>query len=203
MRSARPSEGLFSDGDPAPAVASDFNAVVNKEWDERSLDGPTPRAADGAGSVQPAGREKEPDALVVIHGPGGFPLRGAVAIGHQRKNPAGSRGLGELATPAEMGDGDHQDAVGLADLALLASLESPIAEGDLTAEPRTLPVRPQGGFRGSIVSAMGLATVLTVNAVLSQPLAGFDYLTARLDAGGGPPSKRRERLRRLTDAPQT
>jgi hypothetical protein len=203
MRSARPSEGLLSDGDPAPAVASDFNAVVNKEWDERSLDGPTSRPADRAGSVQRAGREKEPDALVVIHGPGGFPLRGAVAIGHQRRNPAGSMGQGELATPADRGDGDRQDGVGLADLALLASLENPIAEGDLTAEPRTLHARPDCGFRGSVVSTLGLATVLTVNAVLSQPLAGFDYLTARLDAGGGPPSKRRERLRRITAAPQT
>ena len=43
MRSARPSGGLLSDGDPAPPAARDFNAAVNKEWDERSLTGPTPR----------------------------------------------------------------------------------------------------------------------------------------------------------------
>ncbi len=42
MRSARPPGGLLSDGEPAPPAASDFHAVVNKEWDEKSPNGPAP-----------------------------------------------------------------------------------------------------------------------------------------------------------------
>jgi hypothetical protein len=211
MRSARPSEGLLADGDPAPAVASDFNAVVNKEWDERSLTGPASRPADDPGPAQRSRREQEPDALVVIQGPGGFPLLGAVAVGHHRwRNPAGAGDAGDFATPAGTGDEDRPDAVGLAAQGLLASLDHSVAEGDLAAQSPTPCVRPsdgaptvrEGSWRGfplSVFSALGVATVFTLNAVLSQPIAGFDYLTARLDAGGGTRSGRRVmRFRRRT-----
>jgi hypothetical protein len=33
-----------------------------------------------------------------------------------------------------------------------------------------------------VYSGLGLAMVFTLNAVFSQPMAGFDYLTSRLDA---------------------
>src|SRR5579883_250251 len=200
MRSARPSEGLLADGDPAPAVASDFNAVVNKEWDERSLTGLTPRPADGVDPTQRSGREPEPDALVVVHGPGGFPLLGAVAIGHHRRsNPAGARDLGDFATPVDLWAGDRPDAVGLAARGLLARMDNPAAAEDLTAPSQTSRARPWRGVPLSIFSALGVATVFTLNAVLSQPIAGFDYLSARLDAGGGSPSGRRlMRFRRPT-----
>ena len=77
-RSARPSGGLLSDGDPAPPAASDFHAVVNKAWDERSPTGPSASQGKDAESTTRSGRENEPEALVVIHGPGGFRLLGAV-----------------------------------------------------------------------------------------------------------------------------
>jgi hypothetical protein len=139
---------------------------------------------------------------VVIHGPGGFPLLGAVAIGHQGRNPARPMKLGDFTTSADMMAGDRQDADGLAAQGLLTSLGNSSAEGALTAPFRSLPVRPRGPFPVSVASALGLATVFTLNAVFSQPIAGFDYLTTRLDAGGGRPAKRRERLRRPTAAPQ-
>ena len=203
-RSARPSEGLLADGDPAPAVASDFNAVVNKEWDERSLTGPTSRPADGADPAQRSQREQEPDALVVIHGPGGFPLLGAVAIGHHRRsNPARDVDVGDFATPADMGNGDRPDAVGLAARGLLASADNAAAADDLTAQSRTPHGRPWRGFPVSVFSALGVATVFTLNAVLSQPIAGFDFLTARLDASGGPRSNRRERPRNAAPTPRS
>jgi hypothetical protein len=46
MRSVRPSGGLLSDGDPAPAAAPEFNALVNKERDEKSVRGPLPREGE-------------------------------------------------------------------------------------------------------------------------------------------------------------
>jgi hypothetical protein len=218
MRSARPSEGLLADGDPAPAVASDFNAVVNKEWDERSLTGPTSRPADDPdpGPAPRSQRDQEPDALVVIQGPGGFPLLGAVAIGHHRwRSPAGAGDAGDFAIPAGTGGEDRPDAVGLAAQGLLARADNPVAEGDPTAQSPIPGVRPsdgaptvrKGSWRGfplSVFSALGVATVFTLNAVLSQPIAGFDYLTARLDAGGGTPSGRRVlRFRRRTAVART
>ena len=41
-------------------------------------------------------------------------------------------------------------------------------------------LRAWGGFPVSVFSGLGVATVLTLNAVLSQPIAGYDYLTAKL-----------------------
>jgi hypothetical protein len=201
MRSARPLEGLLADGDPAPAVASEFNVVVNKEWDDRSLNGLSPRPADGSWPAQWTGREKEPGSLVVIYDSGGFPLLGAVAIGHRRRIPA-TTDLGDFASSTTVGGGECRDTVRLAAMNLPPGLEDTDTHGDLAMEPETLRTRPWSGFRVSIFSALGLATVFTVNAVLSQPLAGFDYLTARLDAQAGPPQKWKRRLRRATTATQ-
>jgi hypothetical protein len=189
LRSAKPSEGLFADGEPAPAVASDFNAAVNKEWDERSLTDSTLQPADRTEPAPRAGREPEPDALVVIPGPGGFPLVGAVALGHRRRDPASALELGDFPTTVDTGDGDRPDAVELAAQGLLGRSDNPAGEGDLTARSGDVHLRSGGGFSFSIFSALGLATVFTLNAVLSQPIAGFDYLTRRLDLGGGTPPK--------------
>jgi hypothetical protein len=203
LRSAKPSEGLSAVDHPTPAIASDFHAVVNKEWDERSLTDSTLRPADGAEPAPRVGREPQGDALVVIPGPGGFPLLGAVALGHRRRDPASTLELGDFPTPVAIGDGDRPDAVELAAQGLLAPGEDPAAEGDLTARAGDVHLRPGRGFPFSVFSALGLATVFTLNAVLSQPIAGFDYLTRRLDTGGGTPPNRRERLRRPSAAPRS
>jgi hypothetical protein len=180
LRSARPSEGHFADGDPVPAVASDFNAVVNREWDEQSRTGPlsVSRPADGAEPAQPSGREHAPDALVLIHGPGGFPLLGAVALGHRRRNPARGRDVPDLATLADRPSADRPDAAGLG--LGLAAQGLPSGSDDRLVPPTR--ERSWRGFPVSVFSALGVATVFTLNAVLSQPIAGFDYLTRRLDA---------------------
>jgi hypothetical protein len=39
-------------------------------------------------------------------------------------------------------------------------------------------------LRGPAFSLLGLATVFTLNALLSQPIAGFDYLSSRFDQSG-------------------
>ena len=76
-RSAGPSGGLLSQGDPAPAVPSDFSAAVNKEWDEPMPTATAIRAAGEVERTESSGREKDPDVLVAVNGPGGFPLLGA------------------------------------------------------------------------------------------------------------------------------
>jgi hypothetical protein len=91
-----------------------------------------------------------------------------------------------------MGDGYPQVAA----QELLANPDTPATEGGVTAQSPTHRVRPWGRLPVSVFSGLGVATVFTLNAVLSQPMAGFDYLTSRLDADGEPRSNRRERLRK-------
>ncbi len=189
-RSAGPSGGLLSEGDPAPAVASDFNAAVNKDWDESSLTGPTARRANKVEPTELSGREREPDALVVIHGPGGFPLLGAVALGHRRGNS--TTGMGDFATPAAM----SYEEVPLAGEALPAVSEIPLTDDTITAQSRAFHDRPWGSFSVPVFSGLGLATVFTLNAVLSQPIAGFDYLTSRLDSDDRTQPCRKNRVRK-------
>jgi len=199
MRSARPSGGLLSDGDPAPPATRDFNAAVNKEWDERSPSGPSARDGKDVEPTALSGREQEPDALVVTRGPGGFPLLGAVAIGHRRRNPATD--VGDFATPPAMAEWDPRVATGLAGKGLLASSDIPATDEGDTAQSQILPDRRWKGFQVSVFSGLGLATVFTLNAVLSQPIAGFDYLTSRLDTDNRPRSYRKGGLRKPGAAP--
>jgi hypothetical protein len=190
-RSAGPSGGLLSQGDPAPAVASDFNAAVNKEWDEPTLTATAIRPAGAAKPAEPSGREKDPDVLVAVNGPGGFPLLGAVAIGRRRQNPTADAGVLATATTPDPAGGDLE----VVTLQVLAMPESPMAEGegDIAARSSTRPDRPWSGLPISVFSGLGIATVFTLNAVLSQPIAGYDYLTSRLDADGEPAPRRKHR----------
>jgi hypothetical protein len=189
----------LSDGDPAPPAARDFSAAVNKEWDERSVTAPSPREGNENQATSLSAREKEPDALVVMPGPGGFPLLGAVAIGHRGRNPATD--LGDYSKPRVVRELDRE----LADRALaeefLASSDVAVAEGRDEAQSGGLTARGWGGFRVSVFSGLGVATVFTLNAVLSQPIAGFDYLTRRMDAGGGPLVFRTGRRRKPAAGP--
>ena len=78
-----------------------------------------------------------------------------------------------------------------------AEPEIPVTEGDIAAQSPIFRGRTWSRWPISAVSAgLGVATVFTLNAVLSQPLAGFDFLTSRLDADGGPDSRRKDRPRR-------
>jgi hypothetical protein len=175
-RSAAPSGGLLSEGDPAPPVASNFNAVVNKNWDHSSLTGPTARPADKVEPADSSGREREPDALVVIHGPGGFPLLGAVALGHRRGNS--TAGMGDFAAPAALSYEDFQARA----RALPAVSEDPSTDAIVSIPSRAFHERRWGRISVPVFSGLGLATVFTLNAVLSPPMAGFDYLTSLLEA---------------------
>ncbi len=186
-RSAGPSGGLLSDGDPAPPVASNFSAVVNKDWDESLLARQTARPADKVEPADSSGPEREPDALVVIHGPGGFPLLGAVALGHRRGNSTVD--MGDVTAPPALSYEEFQAAA----RALPAASDVPSTDATVSISPRAFHDRRWGRFSVPIFSGLGLATVFTLNAVLSPPMAGFDYLTGRLDATPRTRTRRRDR----------
>jgi hypothetical protein len=200
VRSARPSGGLLSDSEPASPAVGDSPAAVNRAWDGRSPTEPTPQEGKAVEPTALTGREKEPDALVVIRGPGGFPLLGAVAMGHRRRNPAID--VGDFTTPPVIGESDPETGDGLAAQDILANSDIPENEGGDSIQSRTRSVRHWGGVPISVFSGLGVATVFTLNAVFSQPIAGFDYLTSRLDRNSGPRSGRKDRHRKPADRPR-
>ena len=179
MRSARPSGGLLADIDPTPPAARDFNVAVNKEWEERSTSGPKPVDLSESQPAVLAASANEPDALVVIHGPGGFPLVGALAIGHRHKAPATE--VGDFATGPAIGEpGPPVAEIGSG--ILIARSNSPLAETRDTTLIEAIGSRELTEYPVTVYSGLGLATVLTLNALFSQPMAGYDYLPSRLDA---------------------
>jgi hypothetical protein len=194
VRSARPSGGLLSDVDPTPPAARDFNAAVNKEWDERSSNGPAPREGIEPPPAVLAASENEPDALVVVHGPGGFPLVGAVAIGHRRRSPAAE--VGDFATSQAIGEPVPEMPTGFETRILVARSDNLPTESSETAFFPALSARDLAEYPVSVYSGLGLAMVFTLNAVFSQPMAGFDYLSSRHDADDRSQSNWNDRRRK-------
>jgi hypothetical protein len=101
--------------------------------------------------------------------------------------------VADFQTPSALGDGDSQSVAQPAGSEHLTTPDTPVTEADLTAQSPTLRVGRWGKSPVSVFSGLGLATVFTLNALLSQPIAGFDYLASRMDAGGGPRSNRKGR----------
>jgi hypothetical protein len=169
IRSVSPSGGLLSDGDPAPEASRNFNASINKQWDEKSPTDPAPRDQEQL-EVAAISSAREQDDLVVLRGPGGVPLLGALAGGHRRSVPAPE--IGDFAGPPE---GPVQDA----------SLPRVLLAQDQAGELVPLPAPAQwANVPATIFSGLGLASIFTLNAVLSQPIAGFDYLTKHFERAG-------------------
>jgi len=176
IRSASPSAGLLSDRDRPLHSGTDFRTTEPQSWGD---------PASGMAATEPGGQVESTAAatpgkgdadLVVIRGPGGFPLLGAVAIGHRRKTPGGP--IGDPARPLAVKPREPRIAW---DLQPIPELPPPQA-GDASAPPAlSRAVRGWGGFPFSTFSGLGVAAVMTLNAVLSQPMAGFDYLTSHMD----------------------
>jgi hypothetical protein len=119
-------------------------------------------------------QEDAPDGLIAFRGPGGFPLLGPAAIGNWRResavppeilaNAAAPEGEAILAAEMLEGQGNSEGAS-----------EPP---GDAVAAS----LRSWEGFQVSLSSGLGMAAALTLNTLFSDPVAGFDYLAARLDS---------------------
>jgi hypothetical protein len=197
VRSARPSGGLLSDADPTPPAARDFNAAVNKEWDERPNNATVPQEGSNSPPALLTVSENEPDALVVTHGPGGFPLVGAVAIGHRRRSQATE--VGDFATSQAIGEPGPL-AAGFETRVIVAREDSPVASASDNAFFDALSVQDLTQYPVSVYSGLGLAMVFTLNAVFSAPMAGFDYLPSRHDADDRSQSDWKDRRRKRATA---
>ena len=176
VRSAKPSAGLLSDGDPTPAAARNFNSVVNNEWDAPSSSRPSHRGGIDAESTMLVGQGERP-ARARRHeqGPAVFLWSGAVAVGHRRRQSAGTN-VGDFSAPRPVGTATLEIAAGIVGDGLLAFFAPSVRESGVTEYVQPAGIHDVTEFPASVFSGLGLATVFTLNAVLSQPIAGFDYL---------------------------
>jgi hypothetical protein len=156
-RAAGPLGGVLASGDTSQAAVRRLTVRVNREGDERVLHPFQGDPAVATGPQVESGPEGDARALVAIPGPGGFPLLGATAIGNWRRLPGRA----------------------------LVAAEPEITAGAPTAAAASAPApTPEtwGLSRGPSSFGLTTATFLTLNAILSDPVAGFDYLATCLDS---------------------
>lgn len=182
--SAGPIGGAIADHDPTTA-SDQLSASVKLGWVDRPLETPALNPGEMVGPAALFGRGSDARALVALRGPGGFPLLEAAAIGNWRRVPTVVSG--NSAGPATSDGADPLTTDMLAGLGLPSRADVPPVNA----------VAPHastwGGFQVSLPSSLNSATALTLNVVLSGPLAGFDYLAIRFD------SDNRESHQRRTD----
>ena len=135
--------------------------------------------------------------MIVLRGPGGFPLLGADAIGSWRGNSNA-----RVASWAEEGtqqpaDSPAADPAESQELLLAANGIFPPADrlAGTEADAETGARRSRDWLWGTLSSGLGTVTLLTLNALFSNPIAGYDVLPSRLDTAGasgrGPVAARR------------
>jgi len=182
LRSAEASRGLLSNDEPAPFAAQGRSTSAPGEVVALS----TARTeSEGGGETLPgeaAVSGRDPEASVVVNSTGGFPLMSATAVGYWRRQEAHRVSGPGTTEPAMEERSKDPESTGIHDLA--SRLTESLAEEAVSSRGQSFRIRAWGGFPVSVFSGLGAATVLTLNAVFSQPLAGYDYLAARLYRSG-------------------
>jgi hypothetical protein len=191
-RSAAPLGGATAaDRDPAPdARSSGLSATF--DHDDRVI-----RTADLAPVKEPrirpdSSRDEGARALVALRGPGGSPLLGAAAIGRWRSNTSAAT----VPAPDELASGLETVSPSEAPSLDLAGVLPHVCV--LSPNPAISPARTDSEVHnGTPVSpTLGLAIAVTLNALFSDPCAGFDVLASHLDPKPGRASRGRARSAR-------
>lgn len=176
IRSAGASRGLLDE--PTPLAMQGNGTSAPREV---AAAGSIARTdLDRGGESQPGqpALGRDPQAIVAVIDAGGFPLLGATAVGYWREQGPGPEALPGMTAPALEERSESVESSGNLELKLSPTLS--LAEGEVLAQEQASRLRAWGKFPVSVFSGLGVATVLTLNAVLSQPIAGYDYLTAKL-----------------------
>jgi hypothetical protein len=184
-RSAEAAGGLMSEGEDRTVVVHVFTAVDRETTDKllaESVQGP--RTESGS-SNRPGGSETE-GGLITLRGPGGFPLLGADAIGSWRGNSnarvaswAEDRNQQPDDSPAEGSPVSQEPPIFVNGNMPLADLSAGADAGADAGASRSRDL-----LWGTLSSGLGTVTLLTLNALFSNPIAGYDVLPSRLDAAG-------------------
>jgi len=183
IRSAWASRGLWSkDDEPAPPAVQEASTSALQEVAAGSLARAESEHGGELRPGEPAAAGRDPGASVVLISTGGFPLMGATAVGYWRERGPDHEAVSGITGPALEERSNGAESIGDPDLVARPAVL--LAEGEIIAEGQAFRLRTWGRFPVSVYSGLGVATVLTLNAVLSQPIAGYDYLTARLYRSG-------------------
>jgi hypothetical protein len=189
IRSAGASRGLLSNDEPAPFAVQGPGTSAPQEVAAGSLARPESEREGEPRPGEPAVAGRDPEASVVVISTGGFPLMGATAVGYWRwrgTDPEAVpewRGTDPEAVPemtAPVLEARFEGVESTGDPDLDGRPAVLLAEGEVIAKEQAVRLRAWGRLPVSVFSGLGVATVWTLNAVLSQPIAGYDYLTARL-----------------------
>jgi hypothetical protein len=182
-RSAQPAGGLMSEGETSPVVIAAFAAPDSEPTDSLLAASVHGRRTESDSSNSP-GRSETDGGLIALRGPGGFPLMGADAIGSWRGNAnarmasrVGKRAQQPDESPAADPPGSQEPPFPVDEMLPLADLSAGTVAD---AQPR----RSRDWLWGTISSGLGTVTLLTLNALFSNPIAGYDVLPSRLDASG-------------------
>ncbi len=177
MQTGRPSVEASSSGDSDLLAQRDVAAATDQGMDEQRLSAAieTRQASDPGSRLE---SNPDADALVAMNGPGGFALLGAVALGHRPTNRA------PIATEADVAASQPAQVPALE---IAAGDIAPTSNMVLTAEKTSIEEGSIGArlwdrLPDSLFSGLGLAFAFTLNATLSQPFAGFDFIASRFDA---------------------
>src|SRR5271166_5957126 len=177
IRSAGASRGLLSNDEPAPFAVQGPGTSAPQEVAAGSLARPESEREGEPRPGEPAVAGRDPEASVVIS-TGGFPLMGATAVGYWRWRGTAPEAVPEMTASALEARSEGVESTADPDLDGRPAVL--LAEGEVIAKEQAVRLRAWGRFPVSVFSGFGVATVWTLNAVLSQPIAGYDYLTAKL-----------------------
>jgi hypothetical protein len=195
-RSAQPAGGLMSEGEASSGVIPGDSALDREPTDKLLATSGEGHRTEFDSSIRPNGSQTE-GGLIALRGPGGFPLLGADAIGSWR----GSSNV-RVASWAEEGteqpdDSPAADPAESQEPVIVANAVLPPADrlGGTEADAETGARRSRDWLWGTLSSGLGTVTLLTLNALFSNPIAGYDVLPSRLDTAGtsgrGPVAARR------------
>lgn len=182
-RSAQPAGGLMSEGEDSSVRNVAAAAVDREPTDALLATSVQSHRTDLDPSSKPGGSENEA-GLIALRGPGGFPLLGADAIG-------GWRGNSNARVASWAGDHTQQPEESTSaetpvspEIPFAANESLPLADRLAGTDAETGTRRSRDWLWGTLSSGLGTVTLLTLNALFSNPIAGYDVLPSRLDAAG-------------------
>ncbi len=184
-RSAQPAGGLMSEGEASSGTIPGYSAL-DREPTDRLL------ATSGQGHRTESDLSNTPDGsqtdggLIALRGPGGFPLLGADAIGSWRGNSSARVASWAEEGIAQPDDSPAVDPAESKEPLIAANGVIPPADclGGTEADAETGARRSRDWLWGTLSSGLGTVTLLTLNALFSNPIAGYDVLPSRLDTAG-------------------
>jgi hypothetical protein len=132
--------------------------------------------------------EEAREGLIALSGPGGFPLLAADAIGNWQRTTDNRLPTSEVASFE--GEQRELNSTFLHSSPDLLQADPDVLEQEQQlADAHTLPGRTTTWLWSSVARSLSVATLWTLNAVFSNPFAGYDIVPSRFDSGAGKPSR--------------